>query len=69
MLTGPFLVCVFCLPQVSFCAMVYPCLVLTYLGQAAYLLAHPEAYTGGIWGCYSTALVPVRSAVCVLVDL
>lgn len=48
----PFLGCG-CLPQVSFCAMVYPCLVLTYLGQAAYLMAHPEAYTGGVWGCCS----------------
>lgn len=32
--------------QLSFCGLVYPCLVVTYMGQASYLAAHPDAYTG-----------------------
>lgn len=35
--------------QLSFCSFVYPCLVVTYMGQASYLVAHPEAYVDPFW--------------------
>jgi len=37
--------------QLSFCGLVYPCLVVTYMGQASYLIANPDAYTGGHEPC------------------
>eukprot|EP00879_Flechtneria_rotunda_P016180 GHRR01016924.1.p1 GENE.GHRR01016924.1~~GHRR01016924.1.p1 ORF type:complete len:120 (+),score=24.78 GHRR01016924.1:214-573(+) len=33
----------------SFCGCVYPCLIVTYMGQASYVLAHPESYTNPFW--------------------
>lgn len=33
----------------SFCCFVYPCLILTYMGQAAYLAANPAAYVDPFW--------------------
>jgi hypothetical protein len=38
-----------CDVQLSFCSCVYPCLVITYMGQASFLMAHPEAYTNPFW--------------------
>jgi KUP system potassium uptake protein len=35
--------------QLSFCGVVYPCLVVTYIGQTAYLRANPGAYTNPFW--------------------
>lgn len=39
-------VCVSAPMQLSFCCLVYPCLVITYMGQASFLIGHPDAYTG-----------------------
>lgn len=35
--------------SLSFCCFVFPCLVVTYMGQAAYLIAHPAAYVEPYW--------------------
>lgn len=33
----------------SFCGFVYPCLVVTYMGQAAFVAANPHAYDDPFW--------------------
>ncbi|PNW70308.1 hypothetical protein CHLRE_17g714450v5 [Chlamydomonas reinhardtii] len=35
----------------GFCLFVYPCLVLTYVGQGAYLMSRPEDVTDTFWKC------------------
>lgn len=35
--------------QLSFTCFAYPCLVLTYLGQTAVILEHPEAAAAAYW--------------------
>jgi K+ transporter len=35
----------------SFVGYVYPCLVLTYLGQGAYLLVNPDQVSNLFWAC------------------
>ncbi|PNW70302.1 hypothetical protein CHLRE_17g714200v5 [Chlamydomonas reinhardtii] len=35
----------------SFCLFVYPCLVLTYVGQGAYLMSRPEDVSDTFWKC------------------
>jgi len=35
--------------RLSYCTLVFPCLIFSYLGQVAYLLAYPEAYTNPFW--------------------
>ncbi|PNW70301.1 hypothetical protein CHLRE_17g714150v5 [Chlamydomonas reinhardtii] len=36
---------------VGFCLFVYPCLVLTYVGQGAYLMSRPEDVSDTFWKC------------------
>ena len=35
--------------QFSFSFVAFPCLVLQYMGQAAYLIHHPETYSNAFW--------------------
>ncbi|KIZ05369.1 Potassium transporter 1 [Monoraphidium neglectum] len=35
--------------MLSFSGFVYPCLVVTYMGQAAYIIGHPDAYEDPFW--------------------
>ena len=35
--------------QMSFSFVAFPCLVLQYMGQAAYLIHHPETYSNAFW--------------------
>ena len=37
------------LPQVSFCCFVYPCLVVTYMGQASFVMARPDDFGDPFW--------------------
>ena len=35
--------------QISFTFVAFPCLVLQYMGQTAYLIHHPETYSNAFW--------------------
>lgn len=37
--------------QISWLGYAYPCLLLAYTGQAAYISEHPEAYSNPFYNC------------------
>ena len=55
--------------QLSWLCWCYPCLLLTYIGQAAYLSVYPEAYTNSLfnsvppWMLIPTLVVAILAAV------
>lgn len=40
--------------QISLAFFCYPCLILNYLGQGAYLIANPSNYTTAFWSSVPT---------------